>query len=648
MCGIDGVVSNDLTKRETISKINNSLTHRGPDNEGYYKDNNVALGQRRLSINDLSNGNQPISNEDGNLQLICNGEIYNSPELRQILEKKGHRFKTNSDVEVILHLYEEYGKDSVKYLRGMFAFALWDINDKSLFVGRDHLGQKPLFFYKNDDLFVFASEIKAILASGLVTPQIDVNGLWHYISLRYIPDQYTLFKNIHKLPAATWLFYKDGEIKTEKYWELKFNDKLPNDENKIEDQLDELLLDTVKLHLLSDVPLGTFLSGGIDSSTITAMVAKITKQPFPTFSIGVEENNFNELPYAQMVIDKYNLIGHQKVVKANLIDLIPEMIYHMDEPSDPFGVGVFLVSQLASESVKVVLGGDGGDENFAGYDRYAGNKIVDYYCMLPKPIRDFAVKRLLNNIPESFGYKSFTQKIAWLDSMSKYQDGERYAESMSFLRFTHEAKQKLISPEWQSQVTDFNSISKILDFFDSPNATSLVDKMLHTDLMTRIPDHLLVIADRMCMAHSLEGRSPLIDYKLVEFAASIPADIKLKGKNLKHILRKVSSRYLPKELVYREKQGFGFPIAIWMRTDLRDFLINLFDNSKFVELGIFNQEYINLLLDEHLSGKRDHNFRIWILLNLEIWYRIFFENYSIEQTKEFISSMKDKKFRKTS
>lgn len=640
MCGIAGVVSTDSSKRETISKINITLAHRGPDNEGFYKDNHVALGQRRLSINDISNGNQPISNEDGTLQLICNGEIYNSPELRQSLIKKGHRFKTNSDVEVILHLYEEYGKDSIKYLRGMFAFALWDIDNKSLFIGRDHLGQKPLFFYKSDDLFIFASEIKAILASGLIQPEVDVNGLWHYISLRYIPDQYTLFKNIHKLPAASWLFYKDGEVRIEKYWELKFNNKLPNDEKKIEDELDALLLDTVKLHLLSDVPLGTFLSGGIDSSTITAMVSKVTKQPFPTFSIGVEENNFNELPYAKLVVDRYKLNGHQKIVKANLIDLIPEMIYHMDEPSDPFGVGVYLVSQLASEHVKVVLGGDGGDENFAGYDRYAGNKIVDYYCMLPKPVRDFMIKNLMKAIPESFGYKSLAQKVAWLDSMSRYKDGERYAESMSFLRFTHEAKQKLVSSEWQNQVTDFNSISKILDFFDSPNAKDLVDKMLHTDLMTRIPDHLLVIADRMAMAHSLEGRSPLIDYKLVEFAASIPGEIKLKGKNLKHVLRKVASRYLPKELVYRGKQGFGFPIAIWMRTDLRKFLINLFNNSKFVELGIFNGNYTNHLLNEHLSGKRDHNFRLWILLNLEIWYRIFFENYSIEETKEFISSMK--------
>lgn len=639
MCGIAGILTTDISEREKIRKINYVLAHRGPDNEGFYKDENISLGQRRLSINDLANGNQPISNENGKLQLICNGEIYNSPELRQALEEKKHRFKTNSDVEVILHLYEEYGKDCVKYLRGMFALALWDIEQKSLYLARDHMGQKPLFFYKNSHLFVFASEVKGILASGLVTPELDINGLWHYISLRYIPDQYTLFKDIQKLPAASWLYFKNGEIQIEKYWQLDFTHKLPNDEKKIEDELDSLLLDTVKLHLLSDVPLGTFLSGGIDSSTVTAMVASVTKQPFPTFSIGVKENNFNELPYAQIVVDKYKLDGHQKVVHANLIDLIPKMIYHMDEPSDPFGVGVYLVSQLASEKVKVVLGGDGGDENFAGYDRYAGNRIVDYYCILPKALRDLLIKPLLNNIPESFGYKSLAQKIAWLDSMSRYQNGERYAESMSFLRFTNEAKQKLFTSEWKNKVSDFDSVSKILKFFDSSNVKELVDKMLYTDLMTRMPDHLLVIADRMSMAHSLEGRSPLIDYKLVEFAASIPAEIKMKGKNLKHILRKVAQRYLPKELIYRDKQGFGFPIGIWMRTDLRNFLTNLFRNSKFVDLGIFNKNYIDLLLNEHLSGKRDHNFRLWILLNLEIWYKIFFEGCSVEETKDYIKSL---------
>ena len=312
------------------------------------------------------------------------------------------------------------------------------------------------------------------------------------------------------------------------------------------------------MHLLSDVPVGTFLSGGIDSSLITAMVATITGEPFSTFSIGVEENDFNELPYAQMVVDKYKLNGYNRIVKANLIELIPKMIYHMDEPSDPFGVGVYLVSQLASENVKVVMGGDGGDENFAGYDRYAGNRIVDYYCMIPKPIRNLLTKTLIKSIPESFGYKSLAQKIAWLDAMSQHKDGNRYAESMSFLRFTHEAKQKLFNKEYQNEVEDFDSLSKILKYFNSSNVQELVDKMLYTDLMTRMPEHLLTIADRMSMAHSIEDRSPLIDYKLVEYAASIPGDLKLKGKNLKYILRKVASKYLTSGINIQGKTRFRF------------------------------------------------------------------------------------------
>ncbi len=637
MCGITGIIAPNGDK--IIKDITRVLTHRGPDEEGYFSDESIALGQRRLSINDLSSGTQPISNENNTLQLICNGEIYNSPKLREELIKQGHKFKTTTDVEVILHLYEEYGKDCVKHLRGMFAFAIWDTKKKTLFIARDHLGQKPVFFFHNNGKFVFASEVKAILKSGLVKPEIDLDGLWHYISLRFMPDDYSLFKNIHKLPAASWLFWENGKIKVDKYWELNFKNKLPNDEKEIEEGLNSLLLETVDMHLLSDVPVGTFLSGGIDSSTITAMVAEITGKSFPTFSIGVKEQGFNELPYAKMVSDKYNLEPHNKVVEADLIHLIPSMIYHMDEPSDPFGVGVYLVSQVASEYVKVVLGGDGGDENFAGYDRFAGNKIVDYYRILPSWFRKSIVKKLTDKIPESFGYKSLAQKAAWLNEMSLYESGERYAQSMSFLRFTQEAKEKLFTSPAKEKINDFDSVQKILKFFDSNNADELVDKMLYTDLMTRMPDHLLMIVDRMSMAHSLESRSPLIDYKVVEYAASIPGDLKLKGKNLKYILKKVASRYLPKELIYREKQGFGFPIALWMRSELAGFLKNLFKQSRFIELGIFDENYVHNLLDEHLSGKKDHNFRIWILLNLEIWYRLYFENETIESTKEFIDSL---------
>jgi asparagine synthase (glutamine-hydrolysing) len=632
MCGIAGIVSHD--RRELINKMTSVLAHRGPDGEGYYADGSIALGQRRLSIIDLDGGKQPIGNEDGTLQLVCNGEIYNSPELRERLLRAGHVFKTKTDVEVILHLYEDHGPDCVKYLRGMFAFAVWDSVKRTLFLARDHLGQKPLFFYHNGSEFLFASEVKSILASGLIRPEIDLDGLWHYISLRFIPDRYSLFKGIQKLPAATSLLLNKDGIHVQRYWELDFNNKVSGTEQEIEEGLHALLLDTVRMHLLSDVRVGAFLSGGIDSTTISAMMASTTNDRVPTFSIGVKEEAFNELPYARLVAEKYGFESHEKIVQPDLIHLMPSMIYHMDEPSDPFGFGVYLVSQLAAQTVKVALSGDGGDENFAGYDRYAGQRAVDYYCLLPRWFRNHIMQPVIRRIPESFGYKSLAQKATWIHQLSSFSHGERYAQSMSFLRFTNAAKERLFTEAARKRVQDSDSLAKILVHFNSGAAEHPVDKMLYTDLMTRIPDHNMVIDDRMSMAHSLETRAPFVDYRLVEYAASIPAQIKLKGMGLKHILRRVASRYLPDELVYRKKQGFGFPLGIWMRTDLKQYLKNLFAESRFVEHGMFDGAYIQQLLTEHLEGKADHNFRLWLLMNLEFWYRLYFENETIDALQE--------------
>jgi asparagine synthase (glutamine-hydrolysing) len=487
---------------------------------------------------------------------------------------------------------------------------------------------------------VFASEVKAVLASGFVTRNIDLTGLWHYVSLRYIPDQYSMFEGVRKLPAASTLLLKDGQTEIRRYWEPDFTQKQSGTEEELVEGLEQVLLETVELHLLSDVPIGTFLSGGIDSSLITAMMASLGGDPFPTYSIGVKEQDFNELPYARMVSDRYGLQAREKIVEADMIHLIPSMIYAMDEPSDPFGAGVYLVSQVAAEEVKVVLGGDGGDENFAGYDRFAGQRLAEYYALLPAWFRKTVMKRLSGLIPESFGYKSLAQKAAWMNDMSFYSRGERYAQSMSFLRFTPEAKERLFTAGARDRISDRDSVQKILSHFEADNVDDLVDRMLYTDLMTRIPDHLLLIVDRMAMAHSLECRPPLLDHRLVEYAASIPGRLKLKGRNLKYILKQVAAKYLPRELIYRRKQGFGFPIALWMRTELKTFLENLFAQSRFVELGIFEEAYVRELLNEHLSGKTDHNFRLWILLNLEIWYRMYFENQTVDSMKEFIDAIR--------
>ena len=639
MCGIAGILSPDPEHRAAIERMTRALHHRGPDDQGHYHNGKIALGQTRLSIIDLQTGHQPISNEDDTLVLVCNGEIYNSPALHKALVEKGHRFRTRTDVEVILHLYEEHGDDCVKHLQGMFAFALWDRIRQRLLLARDHMGQKPLFFTTGPGTIFFASEVKALLASNLVQPEMELEGMWHYMSLRFMPDQFTFFKNIQKLPAASRLVFENGSTRIDRYWDIDFLAKHSGSEKEIEEGLHHTLLETVKSHMLSDVPVGAFLSGGIDSGIVSAMMASVQEQPVPVFSIGVKEQSFNELPYARMVAQRYGMEAHEEVVESNMIHKIPTMIHHMDEPSDPFGVGVYLVAQLARRNVKVALSGDGGDESFAGYDRFAGQRLADYYAVLPRWLRQTVMDRLIRLIPDSFQYKTIAQKARWLNEMSLRERGDRYAHSMSFLRFTDDAKRSLFTEKSQSTFDSQDSREKILAHFNASNVNELVDRMLYTDLMTRMPDHLLVIADRMCMAHSLENRSPLVDHRLVEYAAAIPGNMKLKGMKLKHILRSVSARYLPRELVYREKQGFGFPIALWLRNDLAHFLRNLFAESRFVEAGIFDQKVIQKLLDEHLSGKVDHNFRLWILLNLELWYRMYFENTSVDQMHEITNRM---------
>ncbi len=634
MCGIAGIIAPQ--HRDLIGRMTDLMVHRGPDDSGFFHDEHISLGQRRLSIIDLAGGRQPIASEDGRLQLVCNGEIYNSPDLRRDLEARGHVFRTHTDVETILHLYEEEGPKCVERLRGMFAVGIWDARRRSLFLARDPLGQKPVFWaLAEDGRFAFASEVKSVLATGLVRPETDLDALWHYMSLRYVPDEYTLFKGIRKLPAATWLLFENGRVQTGHYWDLKFEPKQQGTERELTDRLEQVLQEAVRMHLLSDVPVGTFLSGGIDSSLVTALMAKATGTPFPTFSIGVKEQGFNELPFARMVVQQYGLQGRERVVEADLIHLVPSMIYHQDEPSDPFGVGVYLVSQVAAEEVKVVLSGDGGDENFAGYDRFAGQRMAEYYGWMPAVLRRQVMRRLFNLVPESFGYKSIASKLKWLNEMSFHSSGERYAQSLSFLRFTDEHKQALFTAGAKQRLTDPDSTAKILRYFNADNARDLVDRMLYTDLMTRMPDHLLVIADRMSMAHSLEVRPPLIDARVTEFAATLPGPLKLRGHKLKYLLRQVARRHLARELIDRPKQGFGFPIARWMRTDLRRFLENLFAESRFVETGLFEREALNRLLREHLDGVADHNFRLWIWLNLELWHRMNFEGMTVDKMRAF-------------
>lgn len=643
MCGIAGIVSECPDLFEALPRMVSLLAHRGPDDEGIEYLNGAALGHRRLSIIDLTGGHQPMFNASRSLAIVFNGEIYNYPSLKKQMEAEGRCFQTRSDTEVILHLYEKYGEDCVKYLDGMFAFAIWDIKRKRLVLARDHIGQKPIFFCELPEGLAFASEVKSLLASDFVKRETDLEALYHYISLRFIPDQFTLFKGIRKLPAAHRLIYENGRIRIERYWDFSCLDKINGTEDEITDQLDHILSQTVADHMLSDVPIGCFLSGGIDSSLITAMAAKRSKEPISTFSIGVREEDFNELPFAKLVAEQYKTKHHEQVVQADLVHLVPKMIWHLDEPSDPFGVGVYLVSELASKYVKVALSGDGGDELFAGYDRFSGNRLADFYCVIPRFLRKSLFKKIINKVPESFAYKSFSQKLRWLNEMSLLDYGDRYAESMSFLRYTEEAKSQLLTDLVKRELGYIDSKEKILVHFNSHNVDELVDRMLYTDLMTRMPDHLLTIVDRMAMAHGLEVRAPLLEHKMVEFAARIPAHLKLNGAKLKYILRKVASKYIHPSLISRRKQGFGFPLAYWMRDELKAFLRQIVKESRFIGSQIFNHEYVHNMIEEHINGKRDHNFRIWIFMNLEIWYRIFIEQQALEDIRGWINGyMKNK------
>ena len=629
MCGIAGIISRG--PKDDIRQMSDALVHRGPDGSGYYEDNLAALGHRRLSIIDIEGGQQPISNEDGALILVCNGEIYNSPELRETLQKKQHVFKTTTDVEVILHLYEEHGPACVPMLRGMFAFAIWNKRNRTLFLGRDHLGQKPLFYCQVDGDFLFASEIKALFASRRVQPQLDLEGLWHYMSLRLVPGLNTLYKDIRKLPAASTLLLDESGVHMERYWRPDFRRSRHANEQDLVEELDSLLVETVKMHLLSDVRVGAFISGGIDSTLISAIAASITGERFPVFSLGVEEAGFNELPFARMVADRYGMEMHDATIRPNLIELIPEMILQMDEPADPYGAGIYQVSKLASQSVKVALSGDGGDESFAGYDRYAGQRLVDYYCALPSVLRKGLIDKLLGAIPETFAYKSLAQKAAWLKHMSTFSDADRYLESLTFLRFSHDTKQQLFTEAARRKIGDINSGDGVLAEFRSQHASEAVDRMLSTDLMIRVPNLNLQIGDRMSMAHSLEVRCPFMDHVLVEFAATIPASLKLKHLRIKHMLRRVGERYLPREIVRRKKQGFGFPLGPWMRSgQLSTFIQEVLGDSVLVKGGIFSADAIQRLVSEHTGGQVDHNYRLWLLANVELWYRLNFEGDTID------------------
>lgn len=617
-----------------------TIAHRGPDDSGSYVRGRIGLGNRRLSIIDIQSGKQPISNEDGTIWVVYNGEMYNYKTLRAQLESKGHLFCTNSDTEVIVHLYEEVGERCVEQISGMFAFALWDEHQQKLLLARDRIGQKPLFYSQDGSDFLFGSEIKAILALRHRDPQLDPLAMHDYLSLRFISPPNTIFKHVQKLPPAHTLVYQNGQITLRRYWQLSFREKLTLSEPEILEALREQLTRTVESHLLSDVPVGAFLSGGLDSSMIVAVLARDLGLKPQTFSIGVDESDFDETPYARMVAEHYNTDHIEERVAANLIQSLPKMIWHLDEPSDPIAACMYQAARLASKHVKVVLGGDGGDELFAGFDRYVGNRYIDMYSLMPLSLRKGVMGPVLDRLPDSFTYKSLTQKLRWVHHLSlQTTAAEQYAEATCFFRFTHEEKRALYGDQLWKELGGRNSTTAITDPFNGAEADDLLDRMLYTDFVTRLPEHSLMLTDRMTMAHGLEARSPFLDHELVEFLAKVPGNIKVQNSQPKHLMRKLAVDYLPAPILQREKQGFMLPIAYWFRTDLFPLVSQTLENSHFVKEGLFRKETIQQLLGEHRSNRHDHHVRLWMLLNLELWHQIYIEGVEQEDLADKLQEL---------
>lgn len=640
MCGIAGIVPRNPGDPEqldaVVRRMTDALVHRGPNDHGYFVTPHIALGMRRLSVIDVAGSAQPIRTPDGRRTIVYNGEIYNFPDVRDELERAGHQFQTLGDAEVVLRAFDAWGRQGIDRLEGMFAFAIWDEREKALTLGRDWLGQKSIVYAETRLGWIFASEAKALLASGLVQPEVDLETLSHYMSLRYLPGNGTLFAGISKVPPAHLVQVTAQSREFQRIWAPQYQPKHSGSESQIVEELDHLFRGIVQSHLMSDVPLGAFLSGGIDSSTVVAVAASSLDQPLRTFCIGSDDESQSELRWARQVAERYRTHHLEEIAEPDLARLAPRMVATMDEPVDPFAAGVYTVSRITAQHVTVALGGDGGDELFAGYDRYIGQQLAETYARIPGPLRRGVLRPLLARVPESFGYNSVATKLRWLDRMSDLQGVDRYAEAAAFLRFPHAMKRSLFSADAWGRIGAQESEQLLGEFFGDGAAEDFIDQMLHTDVSTRLAEHQLPIVDRMSMAFSLEVRNPFLDRRMATFAARVPSGLKMKNRRIKYVLRKMGERYLSRELLYRKKQGFGFPLAQWFRDELRPLVETLAARSRLVECGLFQAAEMQRIVKEHVEGKFDHNYRIWMLFNLEVWYRHFFDHESIEDLEIWI------------
>ena len=621
MCGIVGYVEDSIHGELFLHKMNSEIIHRGPDQEGYHVEEGVGLGIRRLSIIDLDSGNQPISNEDESIWIVFNGEIYNFNNLRNELKAKGHNFRTRTDTECIVHLYEDYGTDCLRFLRGMFAFAIWDRNNNSLFLARDRLGKKPLYYCVTVSGLWFASELKSLRQIPNFSGEIDSLAVDTYLTYMYVPAPQSIFRGVKKLEPATWLIYNKSshKLQTSRYWDLKFEPKNQLSKSNAVSRLKEILLDSTRIRMTADRPLGAFLSGGIDSSLVVAAMARQTNSPIKTFTIGFEDAKYDERQFAKLVATKYSTEHYELVVKPDIQNILPKLAWFYDEPyADSSSIPTYYLAQMASSHVIVALNGDGGDESFGGYQRYYATLFADKLKLLNK--FGTASRLFTSLVPDSGNSKSYITKIKKFANAIESDPTDFYVNLMS--AFNVKTKEQLYSTDFKLELEANQRIPYLKSVLDNIKSSNLLDKLLATDIKTYLPNDLLVKVDIATMANSLEARSPFLDHTLVEFASQLDSNLKIRRHSLKFLLKELAKQWLPPELINRPKMGFGVPISDWIRNDLHDFVRDYLTDSIAKQRGYFNPTYVKYLLDQHDLGK-DNGTLIWILLQFELWNRAY-------------------------
>ncbi len=625
MCGIAGKVYRQQDRpveAEALAVMCQSLVHRGPDDAGYYLKGNVGLAMRRLSIIDLDTGKQPIANEDRTVWTVYNGEIYNFPELKRDLEARGHRFYTRTDTEVIVHLYEEQGLDFVRSLNGMFAVALWDEKRRRLVLARDRLGIKPLFYAQLPDRLLFGSEIKAVLADGL-KPAVNLEALSQYLSLLYIPAPHTIYREIRKLEAGHLLIWRDGEVAIRPYWDLGGVQPFDADRRQpaqVEVELSDLLADAVRRHLISDVPLGVFLSGGLDSSTVVALMRRAHNGPIKTFSIGFQDPSYDELPYARLIARRFETDHTELAVTPDVADLAPKLAYHFDEPfADSSAIPTYYLSRLTREHVTVALGGDGGDELFAGYLTYQADKLAEMYNRLPGFLSHGLLPSLARRLPVSEGKVSFDFKARRFVDHALLEPGRRHYGWKAF--FDDDLKRAVLSDDVLATLNgSLDSYSVFRRYYDEMGHRDALNRFLYADAKVYLADDILVKVDRMSMAHSLEVRVPLLDYRVVELMFSLPGDLKMPGLKLKYMLKRIARRLLPPQTLKKPKGGFNVPMPAWLKHELRPMMLDCLSPTSIKAQGFFRAETVSRLVGDHLTGKANYSRNLWALLVFSLWY----------------------------